>query len=48
LTGPDTLHGANLGSFTAALRSAAGVVVHLEWERNGKPERVTLRLQRML
>jgi C-terminal processing protease CtpA/Prc len=38
---------ANLGSVTAALRSAPGVVVHLELERNGKPERVTLRLRRM-
>jgi C-terminal processing protease CtpA/Prc len=39
---------ANLGSVTAALRSAPGALVHLELERNGKPERVTLRLKRML
>jgi hypothetical protein len=38
----------NLGGVTAALRSAPGVVVHLELERNGKPERVTMRLKRML
>jgi hypothetical protein len=55
LTGSDKLHGAqrtllaaNPGNVTAALRSALGVVVHLELERNGKPERVTLRLKRML
>jgi membrane-associated protease RseP (regulator of RpoE activity) len=39
---------ANLGSVTAALRSTPGALVHLELERNGKPERVTLRLKRML
>jgi membrane-associated protease RseP (regulator of RpoE activity) len=39
---------ANLGSVTAALRSAPGDLVHLEVERNGKPERLTLRLKRML
>lgn len=39
---------ANLGSVTAALRSTPGTMVHLELERNGKPERVTLRLKRML
>jgi C-terminal processing protease CtpA/Prc len=39
---------ANLGSVTAALRSAPGALVHLELERNGKPEPVTLRLKRML
>jgi hypothetical protein len=39
---------ANLGSVTAALRSAPGATVHLELERNGKPERATLRLKRML
>jgi PDZ domain len=39
---------ANLGSVTAALRSAPDVVVHLELDRNGKPERVALRLKRML
>jgi membrane-associated protease RseP (regulator of RpoE activity) len=39
---------ANLGSVTAALRSAPEALVHLELERNGKPERVTLRLKRML
>ncbi|MFL6427769.1 MAG: PDZ domain-containing protein, partial [Acidobacteriaceae bacterium] len=39
---------ANLGSVTAALRSAPGDLVHLEVERNGKPERLALRLKRML
>jgi hypothetical protein len=39
---------ANLGSATAALRSAPGALVHLELERNGKPVRITLRLKRML
>jgi hypothetical protein len=39
---------ANLGSVTAALRSTPGATVHLDLERNGKPERVTLRLKRML
>jgi carboxyl-terminal processing protease len=42
------LAAANLGSVTVALRSAPGATVHLELERNGKPERVTLRLKRML
>jgi hypothetical protein len=39
---------ANLGSVAAALRSAPGAIVHLDLERNGKPERVTLHLKRML
>jgi PDZ domain len=39
---------ANLGSVTAALRSAPGATVHLELERNGKPERVSFQLKRML
>jgi hypothetical protein len=39
---------ANPGSVTAALRSAPDATVHLEFERNGKPERVTLRLKPML
>ncbi|HEX6496282.1 MAG TPA: PDZ domain-containing protein [Acidobacteriaceae bacterium] len=39
---------ANLGSVSAALRSAPGNLVHLEVERNGKPEHLTLRLKRML
>jgi hypothetical protein len=43
-----SLAAANLGSVTAALRSASGALVHLELERNGKPERATLRLKRML
>ena len=43
-----SLVAANLGSVTAALRSAPGDLVHLEVERNGKPERLTLRLKRML
>jgi hypothetical protein len=39
---------ANLGSVTAALRSAPGDLVHLEVERSGRPEQITLRLKRML
>jgi hypothetical protein len=42
------LAAANLGSVAAALRSAPGATVHLDLERNDKPERVTLRLKRML
>jgi hypothetical protein len=43
-----SLAAANLGSVTAALRSAPGDLVHLEVEHNGNPERLTLRLKRML
>jgi hypothetical protein len=42
------LTAANLGSVTAALRSAPGAIVHLELERSGKLVRTTLRLKRML
>ena len=42
------LTAANLGSVTAALRSQAGAMVHLELERDGKLVRATLRLKRML
>jgi hypothetical protein len=42
------LTAANLTSVTAALRSQAGAMVHLELERDGKLVRTTLRLKRML
>ncbi len=42
------LTAASLGSVTAALRSQAGAIVHLELERNGELMRTTLRLKRML
>ena len=42
------LAAANLGSVTAVLRSAPGSLVHLELERNRKPEHATLRLKRMV
>jgi hypothetical protein len=42
------LAAADLGSVTAALRSAPGAMVHLELERNGKLIRATINLKRML
>lgn len=42
------LTAANLGSVASALRSQPGAMVHLEFERNGKPVRGTFRLKRML
>jgi hypothetical protein len=42
------LAAANLGSVTAALRSAPDAIVHLELERDDKPRQVTFRLKRRL
>lgn len=39
---------ANLGSVNAALRSSPGATVHLEFEHNGKAQKATFRLKRML